>query len=229
MVQQGVIVAIDGPAGAGKSTVAKSVALLTGMTFVDTGAVYRTLAYRANAMQVAMDEAAALAKLTESLPIRFKMGTEGQKVYLDGADVTEAIREPHIGVWASQVSQHPSVRQGLLALQRKMGAGPAGAVLEGRDIGTVVFPQAQVKVFLTADPMERAKRRVAQLFEQGIVVSLDEVLGEMQGRDKRDQERAVAPLIKADDAVEIDSTKFTMDEVVQKIINLVTEARGRSS
>jgi cytidylate kinase len=157
------------------------------------------------------------------------MGMDGQKVFLDGEDVSEAIREPDVAVWASQVSQHPGVRQGLLALQRKMGEGPLGAVLEGRDIGTVVFPQAQVKVFLTADPMERAKRRVTQMAEQEIFVSLEAVHEGIVERDKRDQERAIAPLVRADDAVEIDSTKVSMEEVVQTIIKLVTEARGQSS
>ena len=226
MNPNGVIVAIDGPAGAGKSSVAKAVARQTGMTFVDTGAIYRSLAFWAKEKNIALDDQNALAGLTEQLPIRFEMSDSGQKVFLGPREVTNAIRSPEVSLWASEVSQFPKVRDGLLALQRRMGENPAGAVLEGRDIGTVVFPSAQVKIFLTADPKERARRRVEQLAEKGTVVSLEEVMQEMEDRDKRDQERSTAPLVKADDAMAIDSTKVSMEEVIAQIVAMVGEARG---
>jgi len=226
MNPKGVIVAIDGPAGAGKSSVAKAVARQTGMTFVDTGAIYRSLAFWAKEQNIALSDQEALAGLTEQLPIRFEMNDAGQKVFLASQDVTNAIRSPEVSLWASEVSQFPKVRDGLLALQRRMGESPAGAVLEGRDIGTVVFPSAQVKVFLTADPKERARRRVEQLAEKGTVVSLEEVMQEMEDRDKRDQERSTAPLVKANDAMAIDSTKVSMEEVITQIVAMVDEARG---
>ena len=226
MNPKGVIVAIDGPAGAGKSSVAKAVARQTGMTFVDTGAIYRSLAFWAKEQNIALSDQEALAGLTEQLPIRFEMNDAGQKVFLASQDVTNAIRSPEVSLWASEVSQFPKVRDGLLALQRRMGESPAGAVLEGRDIGTVVFPSAQVKIFLTADPKERARRRVEQLAEKGTVVSLEEVMQEMEDRDKRDQERSTAPLVKANDAMAIDSTKVSMEEVITQIVAMVDEARG---
>ncbi len=229
MDSKGIIVAIDGPAGAGKSSVAKAVARQTGMTFVDTGAIYRSLAYWAKAQKIALSDQDALAGLTERLPIRFEMSDAGQKVYLELEDVTNAIRSPEVSLWASEVSQFPKVRDGLLSLQRRMGESPVGAVLEGRDIGTVVFPNAQVKIFLTADPKERARRRVEQMAEKGTVVSLDDVMQEMKERDKRDQERSAAPLVQASDATAIDSTKFSMEDVIAQIVTLVVQARGKEN
>ena len=221
MDPQGIIVAIDGPAGAGKSSVAKAVARQTGMTFVDTGAIYRSLAFWAVAQKVALDDESELASLTHTLPIRFEMTDEGQNVYLHSDDVTTAIRAPEVSDWASQISQFPEVRDGLLALQRRMGASALGAVLEGRDIGTVVFPRAQVKIFLTAEPTERARRRVTQLAEKGTIVSLDAVMQEMEERDRRDQERAAAPLIKAADAIDIHNG-FN-EEVIERIVGFANE------
>ena len=226
MNPNGVIVAIDGPAGAGKSSVAKAVARQTGMTFVDTGAIYRSLALWAKDQKISFSNQDALADLTEELPIRFEMSSTGQKVFLESREVTNEIRSPEVSLWASEVSQFPKVRDGLLALQRRMGESPTGAVLEGRDIGTVVFPGAQVKIFLTADPMERARRRVEQLAEKGTIGSLEEVMQEMEDRDKRDQERSTAPLIKADDAIAIDCTTVTMEEVIAQIVTMVDKARG---
>lgn len=217
----GIIVAIDGPAGAGKSSVAKTVAREADMTFVDTGAIYRALALSAHQQHIAFDDEDGLAALTDRLPIRFENTDKEQLLFLGENDVTRAIRSPEVSEWASKVSQYPKVRAGLLNLQRRLGEGPAGAVLEGRDIGTVVFPKADVKIFLTADPRARAERRVAQLAEKGVAVTVEDVLQEMEVRDKRDSQRATAPLTKAPDAVEIDSTQIAMDEVVAQIIALV--------
>ena len=217
----GIIVAIDGPAGAGKSSVAKTVAREADMTFVDTGAIYRALALSAYQQHIAFDDEDGLAALTDRLPIRFENTDKEQLLFLGENDVTRAIRSPEVSEWASKVSQYPKVRAGLLNLQRRLGEGPAGAVLEGRDIGTVVFPKADVKIFLTADPRARAERRVAQLAEKGVAVTVEDVLQEMEVRDKRDSQRATAPLTKAPDAVEIDSTQIAMDEVVAQIIALV--------
>tara|TARA_Y100001954_G_scaffold237632_1_gene301968 strand:- start:1160 stop:1855 length:696 start_codon:yes stop_codon:yes gene_type:complete len=224
----GIIVAIDGPAGAGKSSVAKAVARQTGMTFVDTGAIYRALAFSARQNDVDFDDEKGLAQLTENLPIRFQNTENEQKLFLGDDEVTHAIRAPEVSEWASKVSQYPLVRAGLLNLQRRLGEGPDGAVAEGRDIGTVVFPHAEVKIFLTADPQARAKRRVAQLAEKGIQITVEEILNEMKVRDERDSQRATAPLVKADDAVEIDSTQVTMDQVISQIIQLVHNCKNAS-
>ena len=225
----GIIVAIDGPAGAGKSSVAKAVARQTGMTFVDTGAIYRALALSAHQKNIDFDDEEGLALLTEGLPIRFQNTQQEQKLFLGDTEVTHAIRSPEVSEWASKVSQYPLVRAGLLNLQRRLGEGPDGAVAEGRDIGTVVFPNAEVKIFLTADPRARAERRVAQLAEKGTEVTVAEILKEMKVRDDRDSQRATAPLVRADDATEIDSTQFTMEQVITQIIQLVQKSQNASS
>jgi CMP/dCMP kinase len=220
------IVAIDGPAGAGKSTVARELARRLGFTIVDTGAIYRAVALAARRAGIGWEDDAALARLLDAgLGISFAPAGDGQRVLLRGADVTEAIRTPEITRGASVVSARPVVRHKLLGLQRQLGrSAPQGAVLEGRDIGTVVFPDADVKFFLTANDEARAARRHAELQDKGLPVPLGEVLADQRQRDKDDSERAIAPLKPAPDAVVVDTTGMDLAEVVERCLR---EARER--
>lgn len=214
------IVAIDGPAGAGKSTVSRLVAERLGFALVDTGAIYRAVALGASRAGVAFDDDEGLARILSSLPLEFgPREGGGQGVFLDGEDVSDAIRLPAISLGASAVSARPVVRAGLLDLQRRLARGaPQGAVLEGRDIGTVVFPDADAKFFLTGDPKVRAERRHAELVAKGEKVSFEQVLADQQKRDKDDSERPIAPLKPAADSVLVDSTPLSKTEVVDRIV-----------
>lgn len=218
------VVAIDGPAGAGKSTIAKKVAQRTGLSLVDTGAIYRALALASQRAGVGSDDGEALAALAASLPISFQLDGGDNRVHLEGEDVSDAIRAPEVSMLASTVSKHPPVRAALLDLQRELAA--EGAVLEGRDIGTVVFPGAPVKIFLTASPEERARRRAEQLAEKGQAQPFDRVLADIVERDRQDQGRAVAPLKPAADAEIVDSTYLTEDEVVTLVARRVDAVRS---
>jgi cytidylate kinase len=210
------ILAIDGPAGAGKSTIARRTAAHLGWMLVDTGAIYRTVALAAKERGLAAED--PIAQAIPGLAIHFA----DARVILDGRDVTEAIRTPEISVHSSVVSAMPAVRRALLGLQRQIALShPAGAVLEGRDIGTVVFPDADVKIFLTASPEERARRRTAQLAAKGVAMEYPEVLKEIVDRDTRDATRAVAPLKPAPDAVHVDTTGRPIGEIVEEIVTLV--------
>src|SRR5947209_12933957 len=208
------IVAIDGPAGAGKSTVARELARRLGFSMIDTGAIYRSVALVAQRAGVAWDDDAGLQRLLDrGLGLFF----DGERVLLGDEEVTQAIRAPGISRGSSVVSARPIVRQKLLQLQRDLGrAAPRGAVLEGRDIGTVVFPDAQVKFFLTASDEARAGRRHAELAEKGLSVPLPEVLADQRRRDKDDTERAIAPLRAAADAMVVDTTGFDLEQVVER-------------
>lgn len=224
------IVAIDGPAGAGKSTVARRLADTLGFVFVDTGALYRTVAVAAKRASVAWDDATAVGELANALVARGAIAFErdaerGVRVWLDARDVTDAIREPDIGMGASTVSAHKAVRDALLDLQRHAGRA-GGVVLEGRDIGTVVFPHAEVKFFLTARPEVRARRRFDELTAKGQHVTLEETLAEVRRRDEQDTTRAVAPLRQAEDAVLIDNSDFGVDETVARMAARVRERSG---
>lgn len=211
------IVAIDGPAGAGKSTVAKRLAKELGYTYMDTGAMYRAFAWKARQGGVDLEDEEKLREVLRRTNVELLDWEGTPRVLLDGRDVTSEIRTPELSQWASKISALAPVRERMVELQRAMGAR-GGMVVEGRDIGTVVFPQAEVKIFLTAGPEERAKRRFAELQSQGKQVSLDETMEEMKERDRRDQERALAPLRRAEDAVAIDSTAYGVDEVMERIM-----------
>ena len=223
------IVAIDGPAGAGKSTVARRLADALGFVLVDTGAIYRAVALAAKSAGIPWDDVAGVGELARTLVARRALVLEqdakaGVRVRLDGDDVTDAIRAPDMGLGASTVSAHPDVRSALLEMQRQAGR-EGGVVLEGRDIGTVVFPDADVKFFLTARPEVRARRRFDELVAKGSHVTLDETLADVLRRDRQDTTRPVAPLRQADDATAIDDSDITIDETVSRMVERVL-ARG---
>jgi cytidylate kinase len=228
MTHRAFIVAIDGPAGAGKSTASRAVAARLGFTLVDTGAIYRAVALAAVRAGVPFDDDARLADLLPDLRIRFEPpppgGSGAQRVLLDGADVSAEIRTPEMSLGASAVSARPVVRAALLELQRRLARSPGsrGAVLEGRDIGTVVFPDADVKFFLTASPECRARRRFEELRAKGdAAATLPAVLADQQRRDDQDSQRALAPLRPAPDAVVLDSSGVALDEVVDRLVAVV--------
>ena len=219
------VVVIDGPAGAGKSTIARNLARRLGLSMLDTGAIYRTLALAARRANVAWDDEAGLASLCSGLPIRFEtLGDGTQKVLLDGDDVSEAIRTADITAGASQVSAHPAVRAQLLSVQRALGAH--GCVAEGRDMGTVVFPDASHKFFLTASPLVRAMRRRDERLARGDadVPSVDDVRRAIEERDLRDSTREAAPLAQAEDAVRVDTSEMDPDAVVECLLGLIEGA-----
>ena len=225
------IVAIDGPAGAGKSTAARRLAARLGFAMVDTGAIYRAVALAATRAGIALDDDGRLATLLPSVRIRFEPAPvgqpeAGQKVLLGDEDVSLAIRTPPMSLGASAVSARPVVRAGLLDLQRRLATAPSqpGAVLEGRDIGTVVFPDADVKFFLTASPEVRARRRCDELAAKGQSAALEQVLADQQKRDRDDAQRAMAPLRPADDAVLFDTSQLDAEAVVEALAAAI-EAR----
>jgi cytidylate kinase len=221
-----IVVTIDGPAGAGKSTVAKLLARRLGYRLLDTGAIYRAVALAARRRGVPWTDAAALGEVARGLDIRFDFVGDRNHVYVGDEDVTDAIRAPEISQGASQVSAHPAVRAALLELQRRLGAG-GGVVVEGRDTGTVVFPGAEAKFFLTASEEERARRRVGQLAEGGTVVDFDATVREIRERDQRDASRDVAPMVPAEDATVLDSSRQTLEEVVDFLSAEVAERARR--
>lgn len=207
------VIAVDGPAASGKGTVAAGVARALGFHLLDSGSLYRLVAVKALRAGVPLDAADALAGLASGLDARFADG----RVVLDGDDVTEAIRTEEAGVAASRVAVHPAVRAALLERQRSFRE-PPGLVADGRDMGTVVFPDAPVKVFVTASVDERARRRHKQLIEKGISVTLESLLRELQERDARDAARSAAPLKAAADAVILDTTDLTIDEAIAFVL-----------
>jgi len=208
-----VVVTIDGPAGAGKSSVAKQLARRLGYRLLDTGAIYRSVALVAKQRGIAWTDAKACAEIARALDIVFDFVGDKNHVSVGGEDVTAAIRTPDVSQGASQVSAHPEVRAALLDLQRRLGAG-GGVVVEGRDTGTVVFPNADAKFFLTASDEERAKRRMLEL---GQGADLQTVLREIRERDHRDASRDVAPMVPAADALIVDSSTQTLEEVVESL------------
>ncbi len=218
------IVAIDGPAGAGKSTVARRLACRLGFTLVDTGAIYRSVALAATRAGIALDDDDALSRLVPGLRIRLETAPSlGDRVLLGGEDVSDAIRAPSMSLGASAVSARPVVRAALLGLQRRLATSTSqrGAVLEGRDIGTVVFPDADLKFFVTAPPEVRAGRRHAELVAKGQKVELEQVLADQFRRDFDDSQRTVAPLRRAPDALLVDTSAFDADGVVELLARAV--------
>lgn len=219
-----ILVTIDGPAGAGKSTVAKLLARRLGYGLLDTGAIYRSVALTAQRRGVAWSDAEGCASIARDLDISYRFVDDKNHVFLGREDVSAAIRTPEVSQGASQVSAHPPVRAALLGLQRRIGQG-GGLVVEGRDTGTVVFPDAEAKFFLTATPQERARRRVAELLATGATVDFDQTLREIEERDQRDASRDVAPMKPADDAVLVDSSGQPIEQVVESLARVV-EARA---
>jgi cytidylate kinase len=213
-----IVIAIDGPAGSGKSTLASLLARKYNYTNIETGAMYRALAFKAVAQNISLDDEEKLAALARQSQIDLVPRPEGNRVLLDGADVTESLRKQEVTDAASKVSVHPMVREWMVASQRAMGAG-GGIVMEGRDIGTKVFPDAEVKIFLDAAPEIRGTRR----FMENPAAAAQEasVVAELQARDQRDRTRANSPLIPATDAVLIDSTDLTLDQVLARAIDLI--------
>lgn len=213
-----IVVAIDGPAGAGKSTIARGIAERLGFVYIDTGAMYRAVAHWAMQRGTALDDMHRLEQLAREAKIDFTAGS--LRVLLNGEDVTDAIRGPGMADAASKVSTIPAVRRALVEMQRRM-AQEASVVMEGRDIGTVVFPHAEVKIFLDADPAERARRRRIDLEAKGVHVTAEHLQQEIEERDRRDRTRAEAPLVQAPDAVYLDSTNLTVEKVQEEILKLI--------
>ena len=211
------VIAIDGPVGAGKSTVARALAQRLGYRYVDTGAMYRAVAWQATHRGIDLNDRAAVAEVARAIQVEFVPGAGGQRVVAQGTDVTEAIRSPRMSEGASIVSAYPEVREALVALQRRMGEG-GGVVMEGRDIGTVVFPNAEVKIYLDASLDNRARRRHEELRAKGEAITFEGVREALRERDHRDSTRAHSPLRAAPDAVVIDSTTLTVAQVVDEIM-----------
>jgi cytidylate kinase len=224
MRSQGLVVAIDGPSGAGKSTAGRTLAERLGYTYIDTGAMYRALALKAMRAGVSLDSEEALATLCRASQIELADG--GRRVLLDGEEVTAAIRSPETSRASSLVSVHPGVRTEMVARQREMGRD-GGVVLDGRDIGTAVFPDAEVKFFLDATPGERAQRRLEELRAAGSDITLERVEEDVRERDYTDTHRAESPLVKAWDALELDTTRLSPEEVLERMLAAVRARQGR--
>ena len=216
------VIAIDGPAGAGKSTVARRLAERTGLAYVDSGATYRAAALRVLESNIAPEDEAAVGELIGRTSIEFKTDGMQSHVLLEGEDVSEKIRSPQVTLAAAKVSRLPEVRKKLITLQRSLACG-RGVVMEGRDIGTVVFPDAPLKIFLKADPEERARRRLRDEEKRGREATLQQTAYEIGRRDQLDAERKISPLVPAVDACEIDSTDLSADQVVERIMELARE------
>ena len=213
------IIAIDGPVGSGKSTVARRVAALLGYVYVDTGAMYRAVALKALRRSLSLDAAEEIAALASNTRVDLRQQNGAQQVFLDGEDVTAAIRTPEVAQAASKVAVVPGVRRVLVAEQRRAGRD-GGVVMEGRDIGSVVFPDVDLKIFLTASPEVRAERRWREHHQKGDAIDLACTLDEIHERDRRDLERASSPLIRAKDAVVVDSTAMDAEEVARLVVLL---------
>jgi len=216
-----ILVAIDGPAGAGKSTIAARLAQRLGVPYLDTGAMYRAVALLAlrDGLPTALDEAASarVVELMENHPIEVSSGVTGNRIEIDGDDVSSEIRTPECSLMASSVSAIAEVRQALVPMQRRLGL-ERGGVMEGRDIGTVVFPDADLKVFLTASAEERARRRLRDLSDRDVATSIDEVREQQNRRDRQDASRSESPLQVAPGSVVVDTTDLSLDKVVERLM-----------
>ncbi len=220
---RGLVIAIDGPSGAGKSTAGRALAARLGYVFIDTGAMYRAIALKALRKGVPLDREQALAALAAET--RIDLQESGRRVILDGRDVTAEIRTPEVSAASSRISMHPAVRREMVARQREMGR-EGGVVLDGRDIGTAVFPDADVKFYLDADPARRARRRHGELAEAGTAADIAAVERETGARDLADSTRTDSPLTRAPDAVFLDTTPLTPDEVLECMLSAVQGSAG---
>ncbi len=229
MIPRNLVIAIDGPAGSGKSTVARLVADKLGYLYIDTGAMYRAVALEALRRGLTLEQQDEIIDIANELEMQFSRDESGNlKLIVDGEDVSEEIRLPEVTELSSPVSAIPEVRRRLVELQRQMGAR-GGVVMEGRDIQTVVFPEAQVKIFLTASEDERARRRLAELQQKGVNATFAEVKHTLVERDERDTARDVAPLLKAEDGVELNTDGLTVEEVVKAVLDTVKAKAGEKT
>ncbi|MBQ3593197.1 MAG: (d)CMP kinase [Clostridia bacterium] len=215
-------IAIDGPSGAGKSTISKTVAKKLGIVHIDTGAIYRTIGLYFYNLGIECNDAEKIVPLLDKINIELKITEDGQKMLLDGKDVSLDIRQHHISQCASQVSAIPQVREHLLNIQRDF-AKKQSIVMDGRDIGTVVLPDADIKLFLTASPESRAQRRYEELCLRGENVSYEKILEDVKTRDYNDSHREIAPLKPADDSILVDTTGFELQDSIDKIIGIIEE------
>ena len=219
-MKKGLIIAIDGPAASGKSTTAQLLAQKLGYVYIDTGAMYRACALKAKKMGIDINDEESIRELLDDIDIRIENHNSKNRIFLDGEDVSEDIRADDISALASAISAIPAVRYKMVELQRKMGE-KGGVILDGRDIGTFVFPTAEVKFFLTASPEVRAKRRWLELKQKGVNKDFSEVLADLVKRDNNDSQRALAPLKKADDAIEVDTSNMTIEEQTDYLYQII--------
>ncbi len=222
--KNGLVIAIDGPSGAGKSTTARLLAKRLGYLYIDTGAMYRAVGWKAKQEGIDPADEEKLADLCRRTEVTIKLDDCNPKFYVDGRDVSDEIRTPEMGMMASAVSRSPSVRARLLTLQRELGKN-GGVVMDGRDIGTVVFPDADVKFFLDASPEERGRRRYLELRSKGVDVDPARITREIKERDAQDSGRALAPLRRADDALHIDSTLLDIDAVLDRMLSEIAKVK----
>jgi cytidylate kinase len=224
--KNGLVIAIDGPSGAGKSTVARLLAGRLGYIYIDTGAMYRSIGWKARRDSVDPANEAALSELCSRTEVTIKQDNSDLRFFVDTVDVTGLIRTPEMGMMASAVSKSPAVRARLLTLQRELGRH-GGVVMDGRDIGTVVFPDADVKFYLDASAEERGKRRYRELKAKGMDVDVETITREIEVRDRQDSQRDLAPLKRADDAILIDSSRLSIDEVLDLMLNEIRKQKRR--
>ncbi len=222
------IIAIDGPSGVGKSTLSQRLAAELDYLNIDTGAMYRSLAVLVKEQQIDLQNSDQLEELCRDLTIHFVRGSDGERVFVNNTDVTTAIRTPEISQLTPQVAAQPVVREALVRIQREMGQA-GGVVLEGRDIGTVVFPYADIKFFLVASAEERGKRRYEELIQKGLEVDLEQTIAAIEARDAADTSRALAPLKQAEDAVVIDTTHLSIDGVLEEMLRIVRNKQAEAS
>jgi len=219
------IIAIDGPAGSGKSTIARILAKELGFTYIDTGAMYRAIALKIKKTRTDPSDEKTVLRLVKTTDIKLEPAEKGVRVILDGKDVSSQIRTEKIGKIASQIARFSQVRKKLVLMQRELGLKAKNAVIEGRDTGTVIFPDADIKIFLTASPEERANRRYKELIQKGLNVSYEKILTEIKERDRLDETRKDSPLRPAEDAIIMDTTGKELNQVFQEILQLVVNQK----